>query len=332
MKKILVLGATGAMGNYLVPELAQRGYFVDAVSLDDPIEKHKNVNYIKTDALDIKILSELLANKYDAVVDFMIYSTAAFAERFEMLLGNTSHYIFLSSYRIYADEEHPIRETSPRLLDVSNDREFISSEDYALYKAREENIIRSSKFNNWTIIRPAITYSKRRFQLVTLEANVVVHRAMKGLPVLLPKDALGVRGTMSWAGDVGKMIARLVLNQRALKEIFTVSTSEHNTWETVAGYYKELINLEYIPVDSHTYLECFSDPDKDKHPGYQLFYDRCFDRIIDNSKILDVAGMKQSELMPLKEGLRLELEALPENYEWPASYINDRMDNILKRL
>ena len=39
MKNVLVLGATGAMGVYLVPELARNGYHVDAVSLDDVKEK-----------------------------------------------------------------------------------------------------------------------------------------------------------------------------------------------------------------------------------------------------------------------------------------------------
>ena len=34
-KKVLVLGATGAMGVYLVPELISMGYEVDAVSLDE---------------------------------------------------------------------------------------------------------------------------------------------------------------------------------------------------------------------------------------------------------------------------------------------------------
>ena len=32
MKTILVLGATGAMGRYLVPRLAQDGYFIEAVT------------------------------------------------------------------------------------------------------------------------------------------------------------------------------------------------------------------------------------------------------------------------------------------------------------
>ena len=34
MKKVLVIGATGAMGRHLVPELAKLGYQVTGVSLD----------------------------------------------------------------------------------------------------------------------------------------------------------------------------------------------------------------------------------------------------------------------------------------------------------
>lgn len=153
MKKILVLGGTGAMGTYLVPKLAERGYSVDVVSIDD-MQNKPGINYIKADAYDRKVMAELLKKGYDAIADFMIYDTARFAERYEMLLENTEHYIYLSGYRIYADEEHPITETSPRLLDVSEDREFLGYEDYSLYKARGENILRSSNFSTVLWITP----------------------------------------------------------------------------------------------------------------------------------------------------------------------------------
>ena len=47
MKRILITGATGAMGTYLVPELLNMGYRVDAVSLDDMISSDPNLKYIK---------------------------------------------------------------------------------------------------------------------------------------------------------------------------------------------------------------------------------------------------------------------------------------------
>lgn len=329
MKKILVLGGTGAMGSYLVPELAKAGYQVDVVSLDKGTSETKQIAYYQADGYNLSFIKRLLHTTYDAVVDFLIYTTMEFADRFELFLKNTGHYLFLSSYRVYARESGFITETSPRLLDVSEDEEFLKTEDYSLYKAREENILRSSKYQNWTILRPAITYSKRKFQLVTLEAPTVVARAKAGKTVLLPQQAADVYGTMSWGGDVARMIAGLIQNPRAYGEAFTLATSEHHKWKTVAEYYRELIGLRYEWVDTDTYLSFFEGAANKNAARYQLIYDRYFDRRVENSKILEAVGMKQEELTGLKEGLQRELQRLPENLIWPETSINGRMDAYL---
>ncbi len=122
-KKVLVLGSTGAMGQYLVPELVKMGYTVDAVSLDDEVPINESVRCIKGNAKNAEFLESLLTqNKYDGVVDFMIYWDKDFPLYYKLFLENTGHYIYLSTYRIYADEEHPIKESSPRLLDASDDK------------------------------------------------------------------------------------------------------------------------------------------------------------------------------------------------------------------
>ncbi len=327
-KKVLVLGGTGAMGVYLVPELTAMGYQVFVVSLDSVESNNPNITYIQANAKDNTFLGELLHEKYDAVVDFLIYSTKEFSSKYEALLKSTDHYIYLSSYRVYAGSPTPIREDSARLLDVSEDKEYLATDDYSLFKARGEDILRKSGFNNWTIVRPAITYSKYRYQLVTLEANVAVYRALNKLPVILPEEAMPVQATMSWAGDVAKMEARLVLNPTVLKETYTLATSEHHTWKEVADYYKEIIGLEYVTVDTETYLGLFG-RDSGNGPRYQLLYDRCYNRIVDNTKVLTATGLKQSDLMPLKSGLARELSALPDNTVWGKSAVNERMDAFL---
>ena len=129
MKKVLVLGATGAMGMYLVPELVSMGYQVDAVSLDERVSDHPNLTYIQANAKDMGFLAEILQNNYDAMVDFMVYHTPEFRERYMLLLESVRHYIYLSSYRVYADEQHPVTETAPRLLDVSDDEEFLATDE-----------------------------------------------------------------------------------------------------------------------------------------------------------------------------------------------------------
>ena len=326
MKKILVLGGTGAMGVYLVPKLIERGYAVDVASLDKVESEVPNLRYFTGDCFDIDYVSGLLKNGYDGIVDFMIYNQDKFEKRHKMFLDNTSHYIYLSTYRIYANEEHPVKETSPRLLDVSADEAFLATDDYSLYKAKGEDVLLGSSYKNWTAIRPAITYSKRRFQLVTLEAPNVVKRALNGKKVVLPKEAKDVKATMSWAGDVAEMIARLLFNEKAYREIFTVSTAEHMTWGEVADIYKELIGLEAVWVDAVDYVNILSQNKPIPNGNwYQLIYDRLFDRVMDNSKILGVTGMKQSELTGLYDGLKRELAGVTaETFKYgPSSELMD---------
>ncbi|MBS1370681.1 MAG: epimerase [Lentisphaeria bacterium] len=320
-KKVLVLGATGAMGQYLVPGLAEMGYTIDAVSLDEAKSDFPNVNCIRGNAKEREFLWRLLENNYDGIVDFMIYTTAELP-CLPPLTEKTGHYIYLSSYRVYDDREHPVRESSPRLLDSSGDVLLRNSDDYSIYKARGENIIRALPRKNWTIIRPAITYSLMRYQLVTLEAANTVGRAFAGKPVVLPEQARNIQATMSWAGDVSRMIAGLLFNEKAVGEAFTVATAEHHTWGEIADYYKDICRLEAHWVDQEDYLRILA------HGPWQLKYDRLFNRIMDNSKVLAATGMKQSELTPLYDGLSREIARCPRNIEWPVC---EAMDEYLKQ-
>ena len=328
-EKILVIGY-GAMAMYLVPDLSARGYQVDVYCMEQVTEQFEGVTFHQANAFEDGFLKNLLeTGGYDAAVDFLMYDTEEkFRQYYKLFLDNVRHYIFLSTYRIYANEEHPVKETSPRLLEVVRDPEYQATEnEYSRYKALEENVLRESGYQNFTIIRPAITYSKYRFQLVTLEAQVVIERARKGKKIILPEAAMDVQATMSWAGDVAKMISGLLLNPEAMGETYSVCTAEHHTWREVAEYYKEIAGLEYVTVDTETYYQLWADS---KYARYQLEMDRFFDRIMDNSKILNITGLKQENLMPLKDGLRREFEALPADYTWPASPVNDRMDAWLE--
>lgn len=323
-KKVLVLGATGAMGQYLVPLLAEAGYHVDAVALEACPAEHPGITPIVGNVLaDDEFRRQLLATHYDGIVDFMIYNTGLAAVRLPEMVRNTGHYIFLSSYRVYADAEHPIRETSPRLIDASPDVLLCNSDDYSIYKARGENILRSFAKRNWTIIRPAITYSLGRYQLVTLEAPDTVGRALAGKGVVLPEQARNVQGTMSWAGDVARMIAGLLFNTRAPGETFTVSTAEHHTWGEIAEYYREICGLRAVWADMEDYLRVRVPRPPSLGARWQLIYDRLYDRVIDNGKILEATGMKQSELKPLYAGLEYEIGRWPKERSWRENPVMD---------
>ena len=325
-KKVLVLGATGAMGQYLVPSLARMGYLVDAMSLDQVTTELPGVRYIQANAKDPAVIDRFLAERYDGVVDFMIYNTAEVPFALPKFLnGCTDHYIYLSSYRIYDNKEVPVKETSPRLLDTADDIILRNSDEYSIFKARGENIVRTFPSDRWTIIRPAITYSFMRYQLVTLEAPCTVGRAFAGKTAVLPEEARNVQGTMSWAGDVAEMISRLLFNDKARGEAFTVATAEHHTWGEIADYYKEICNLKSVWVPMEDYNRIFNVV----YP-WQLVVDRLFTRIMDNSKVLAATGMKQENLKPLFDGLKYEIGRCPRDTVWTANQdINRAMDDYI---
>ena len=328
-KKVLVLGSTGAMGQYLVPYLADMGYAVTAVSLDDETPYNERVTCIKGNAKDTDFLRALLSQKFDGVVDFMIYGQRDFKHYYKLFLDNTEHYIFLSSCRIYANEEVPIKETSPRLLDYSKDEKLLASNDYCIYKAKSENILMLSDYTNWTIVRPATTFSKMCYQLVTLEAVNTVGRAQKGKKVVLPIQAKDKPATLCWAGDVSMMIAKLLFNEEAKRDIFNVCSAEHRTWGEIAEYYRDIVGLESVWVDKEDYLKIL-DPDVELAKRWQLEYARMFNRITDNSKVLQVTGMKQEKLMSLYDALKMMIEAVPEGYVFPETDVGRRMDAYLE--
>lgn len=298
-KRVLLLGGTGTIGEALAPALKQRGFDVFITSRSAHASNDRHIIYIKGNAKDDAFLDELLEERFDAIVDFMIYSTAEFSARCDKLLSHTSHYIFLSSYRVYGND-CPITEQSPRLLDSVDDPDYLKTDEYGLTKARQEDILRASKQRHFTIIRPAITYGGDRFQLGTMEANEFLNRALAKKPIIFPQEMTEKQATMTWAGDVGRMLAQLVLNEAAFGETYTAATAEHHTWGEILAYYRSILNMRVTLVPLAAYQSAIG-------RRWQIRYDRMFDRVVDNTKILNATGMKQSDLMPLYDGLRIEL-------------------------
>lgn len=328
-KKVLVIGATGALGSYVVPELLALGYAVDGITLDNVKSDNPDVNYIVGRVSDEMLTALFEQQRYAGIIDFIHYSPEAYESRHKLLLENTDHLIFLSSYRTYADLEHPIRETSPSFLDTSKDEYFLEHENYAIWKSKGEKILRASKYDNYTIVRPLISFSKRRFDLITTGAPYLIERSRQKKPILLPIEAKNMVAGLGWAGNVGRMMARLVASDKTFLEAYTLGSGEIHTWGEVADYYTELMGSEFIWVDKDTFIENATDRSDTAH--WMLDCDRLLDRTIDNSKVLAAAGFTRSDMVEVREALEREYRALPEDVHFadnPA--VTARMDAFVK--
>ena len=308
-KKVLLIGGGGSLGLHAADELIRKGAFVDVLCKEEHTSYDPKLRFFNVDAT-LECLQSFMADKhYDGIINFLHYEDMEnYKNVHQFLSANTDHLIFLSSYRVYANLQHPITEEAPRLLDVTNDPEFLANETYALAKARAEDYIRKeSGTTNWTIVRPVISTSFRRFDLVHISGSRLLRWTKEGQVIPLPDKAKDLIAAVDWSGNTGKLIANLLFKKDAFGEAFTVSSCQNLTWGEVATYYEELIGAKFNWMDTEEYIR--------DHAGehlWSLIYDRLYDRSIDNSKILRVTGLTKEDFTPMKEGIRIELKKREE--------------------
>lgn len=297
--KILLLGGTGAMGVHLTEILSQMGVNVFVTSRNERINKH-GVTYIQGDAHNSSFIKTIISQYlWDAVVDFMTYSTEEFRQRVHLFLSSTKQYIFLSSSRVYANNDAPITEDSPRLLDICEDLDYLSTDEYALCKAREENLLKDSGRKNWTIIRPYVTFSTYRLQLSALEKEFWLYRALKGRPIFFSNDLSDKETAFTYGYDVAKGIASLIGKDEALGESFHIIGDESIKWSEVLTIYLDAIekNIGFRPkIIMLEKWEPFLGGNE-----FQVKWDRLYNRKFDNTKIKQF--IDTSSFQPLRLSL-----------------------------
>ena len=225
-----------------------------------------------------------------------------------LLIRNTDHLIFLSSYRVYADEQHPITEEAPRLSDVVTDRTFLETETYAVPKSGCEDYLRGERAGEpWTIVRPVISFSSRRLDLLLYSGKDVLRFAERGEEMLLPSLVKNYTAGIDWAGNSGKLIANLLFKRDAIGETFTVYSGHGLTWGEVADAYRALTGVKIRWCSEEEYVR--NTPKIAKEP-WMWKYDRRFNRDVDSSKILRVTGLTQDDFSSVSEGIKRELRNL----------------------
>lgn len=280
---ILILGGTGAMGQPLVNLLSkEHKVFVTSRNVKKSIG---NIEYLLGNAQNIDFLRKvLLMYNWDAVVDFMVRTEENLKNFSPLFFECTKQYIFISSCRVYSQTEQKITEETPRLLDVSTDIEYLNTNEYALAKAREENVLLNSGRTNFTIIRPTITYNTYRLQLGVLEKENWLYRALHGRAIVFSDDINNKLTTMTLGDDMATGIASIIGQEGAVGKVYHITYPESRLWSEILVIYLNVLekhlgrSVPVIMTPKSTNL-------KFKHRIYQLIYSRYFNRTFDNSKI-----------------------------------------------
>lgn len=316
--KVLLLGGTGALGAHLRDILADAGCQVFVTSRKNHLDKG-NIVYLTGNAMDPAFFNRLMASRWDVIVDFMIYGPDMFRQRLDVLLKMSGQYVFLSSSRVYADSGMtPITENSPRILDTVKDDTYLKTNEYALAKGRAEDILKSHERNNWTIIRPYVTFSEERLQLGTLEKENWLKRALAGKPIVFSEDIAERTTTLTYGHDVARGMAAIIGDSRALGQTYHITSSTQVRWRDVLDMYVRVI--EDVTGKPCPVVMTHESCQLRTGGRYQVLFDRHYNRVFDNSKIggfIDVSTFREP-MAALEECLRIFLKKpdfLPENAE-----------------
>ena len=312
MKRVLLIAGTGTLGASAYPELVRLGCRVDVISLEDYKSVTPSIDFIKARA-DVGFLSRFFAERgrYAAVVDFIhTPDIEALKRRMDLILSHTDQFVYLSSYRTYADRDRVVTESTPQWLDVTTDPKFLAEDDYAIPKTKGERYLMSLGTTNWTIVRPIISFTHFRLDLVTAGAYAILYRTAAGKRIPLPIEVRDKHCGVTWGGNTGLQIAHLIGKSEALGEAFTLGTDEGLTWSDVARFYEELAGARFAWIPARDYLE-IATPN-----GYMdaqmIWTDRNLDRSVDVSKVMCVTGLDPRRFRMCREAIAYELSYLSE--------------------
>jgi nucleoside-diphosphate-sugar epimerase len=311
-KRVLLIAGGGTLGTHTARELLRLGAWVDVICPEEKVSDHERLRFIRDWVSDALLESLFSQTHYDGIVNFLHYPDEKEYKRVHpLLMQNTDHLIFLSSYRVYANEQHPITETAPRLHEAYAVEGLLSEDTYGVKKALcEDYLMGERKGEHWTIVRPVISFSHIRFDIVLNSKKQVLEKASANEPLLLPESVRHFSAGFDWAGNSGKLIANLLFQDAAFGQAFTVYSGHGMTWGEVAEAYACETGVRVEWVSDEAYIESLSKYWERPRFRIMWYYDRAFSRDVDNTKILSVTGLKKEDFATVREGIRAELKIL----------------------
>ncbi len=232
--KILIIGGTGNISRWFVPELLDRG---DQCTLynrgNTAASIPEGVDLWLGDRTDHYSFESVMqaAGTFDCVIDMVGFEPEDAYSVVRAFQGRIGQYIFCSTVDVYAKQQssYPVRMEGR----LGPSYAF----GYAWKKWEMEKILRSAEKDGafpLTIIRPGATYSEGWSPLITSFGGQAHHlsRLILGRRMILHGDGT-VLWSMAHSLDVGRTFAKAAGNQVAFGKSYNVCGEEWMTWESM---------------------------------------------------------------------------------------------------
>lgn len=229
--KVLFIGGTGIISTASTRLAAERGIEMTLLRRGrHEIELPDSVRTITADIHDERAVAQALGTqRFDAVVDWTVFTIGELERDIRLFRGRTDQYIFISSASAYQKPvgHYLITESTPLANPFwQYSRDKIACEERLMKAYRDEGF-------PITIVRPSLTYGDTQIPLAFNSWQTswtAVDRMRRGKKVIVPGD-----GSSLWVithnTDFAKGMVGLLGHRQAIGHAFHITSDEAMTWD-----------------------------------------------------------------------------------------------------
>ena len=279
--KILFIGGTGIISTACTELAVQRGMEVTLLTRGQRrTDLPRGVDTVTADFHDVGATARALAGRsFDAVVDWIAYTTADIERDLQLFSDRTRQFVFISSASAYQkpSTHYLITESTP----LANPHWEYSRDKIAC----EERLMKAYRETGFavTIVRPSLTYGDTQIPLVLNsweKPYTIVERMLAGKKVIVPGD-----GSSLWVithnRDFAKGLVGLLGQTQAIGHAFHITSDEVQTWDQYYRIVAEAIGVEarIVHIPSDFIIACLPEEEG------PLLGDKSVSVVFDNTKI-----------------------------------------------
>jgi len=274
--KVLFIGGTGIISSACSQLALDRGIELHLLNRGQSVRPvPKGARVLRGDIRDPKSARKALGDlKFDAIVDWLVFTPEHLEADLELFRGRTDQYVFISSASAYQTPPAGLPVTESTILDNpfwQYSRNKLACEERLVRAYREE------KFP-FTIVRPSHTYD---CTLIPMDGGwTVIDRMRRGQPVIVHGDGTSL-WTLTHHRDFAKGLVGLLGHSRAIGEAVHITSDEWLSWNQIFGLMAHAAGAEAKIVHVPSDVIAAYDPIW----GAGLLGDKSHSMIFDNAKI-----------------------------------------------
>ncbi|MFR9542660.1 MAG: NAD-dependent epimerase/dehydratase family protein [Rikenellaceae bacterium] len=304
--KLLIIGGTGVISTAVVAECLKENISITCINRGrNKLRKNnEGCEVIYSDVNDVdKILSFVGENHFDAVIDFISFSTQNISDHLAWLHKICDKYIFISSTAVYNQSIDS---------DFSEDSVKVNQQWlYSINKWKcEELVVKLCKEYGitYTILRPSVTYDNTRIPYGIMPPYgkhwTLVSRILNNKPIV-KWDNGEYFCTATRVEDFAKATAKLITNSQSDNEAFNIVGDVSENWSDILNTIGCVIGVKPTAVYLSP-LEYKTELKNNEITG------RLFSKPIPNIKLKSIVPDFKSTIS-LKEGIEKTINHYKEN-------------------